>query len=1046
MKFTKYIILIFIIPIYTQFGKNIVQYKSFDWFYLQTQYFDIYYYDTDINAQYVAEESEQAYNTISNAIGWDLNNRVPIIIYNSHNDFQQTNIIDMYMPEGVGGVTELYKNRVVIPYDGSQKQFRDVLHHELVHAFINDYIYKGNVMNMQNQSIAPIPLWMNEGLAEFLSINWSSESEMWIRDLVINGEQLPKLNQLNGWLAYRGGQSIWKFLVEKIDQKYLEGESQSPTIIASIFKSISSDSNLDAALESSIGLNLKELEEEWHQYLKEEYWPDINNRSHIKDIARPLVDHKKLNNTYNIAPSISPDGTQIAFYSNKDEVMGIYIISSDCNECNPKSINKILKGEMSTKFEELHILKPGISWSSDSKKILLAAKSYGEDALFIIDIESNEKMRYTFPNYDIKAIFQPAWHPFDNNLIAFIGSNNNQSDIYLYDLENKILENLTNDIFTDKEVKWSNNGESLLFSSDRYYENQYDLHSLSLESKKLERLTNTLFNEHYPVPIYADSLITYICDENGINNIYLMNYKANDIFQKPITNLFTGVKQLTAYNDELIFTGLVNQQFGIYKLDSSLINQEKNSTNSLTKWKINFQEHNYTLGDNKIFDPPSNYRNYIFNQSKKYDNDSLNALSDSTDSIDVIQDSLGNYIAHKYKTRFTLDIGQMSYGFGLNSYDYNQPNGMAQFIFSDILGDHKIYLSTETNIDFKRSDYSFGYRYLPKKIDWTFILFHNGMPSLYSYYDDLNEDGFQNNNERIYYFLDQQFMLSLNASLPFSKFQRVDFGFGSNYWSRHKEFIDTEYNEISNEFVEDEFRTVLDIKYVWDNTRWGYTYPNNGSRFYFKYQFSPYVNNNNNQNTAGSFTFDGRAYKSLSNGVSIFIRNFSGASLPKNNNHKFYLGSNNSLWSGPEGEYNPLEYYEDANTNQLYFSEYVAPIRGASFLNKNGHNVSLFNIELRAPFLIYYFPAIKWLGQINAIAFIDIGGAWNETEWNITQSKNWKQRIGSDNQQGWIMSYGWGPRLIFLGLPMQLHYSWSYNPFTKKRGAKHWEITIGFDM
>ena len=102
MKFTKYIILIFIIPIYAQFGKNIVQYKSFDWYYIQTQYFDIYYYDTDINAQYVAKESEAAYNIISNAIGWDLNNRVAIIIYNSHNDFQQTNVIDMYMPEGVG--------------------------------------------------------------------------------------------------------------------------------------------------------------------------------------------------------------------------------------------------------------------------------------------------------------------------------------------------------------------------------------------------------------------------------------------------------------------------------------------------------------------------------------------------------------------------------------------------------------------------------------------------------------------------------------------------------------------------------------------------------------------------------------------------------------------------------------------------------------------------------------------------------------------------------------------------------------------------------
>ena len=69
------------------------------------------------------------------------------------------------------------------------------------------------------------------------------------------------------------------------------------------------------------------------------------------------------------------------------------------------------------------------------------------------------------------------------NLVSFIGCNDNQSDIYVYDLEEKTLENLTNDVFTDKEVIWSNDGKNLLFSSDRYSGSniQYDLYSLSLE-------------------------------------------------------------------------------------------------------------------------------------------------------------------------------------------------------------------------------------------------------------------------------------------------------------------------------------------------------------------------------------------------------------------------------------------------------------------------------------------------------------------------------------------------------------------------------------
>ena len=157
--------------------------------------------------------------------------------------------------------------------------------------------------------------------------------------------------------------------------------------------------------------------------------------------------------------------------------MGVYLISSDCNKCDPKLIKRILKGDISTTFEELHILKPGISWSPDSKKIILAAKSEGEDALIIIDIETNQKTRYTFSEYGIKAIFQPSWNPASDNLISFIGCNDNQSDIYIYDLQEKTLENLTNDVFTDKEVIWSNDGKNLLFSSDRYSGSniQYDL-------------------------------------------------------------------------------------------------------------------------------------------------------------------------------------------------------------------------------------------------------------------------------------------------------------------------------------------------------------------------------------------------------------------------------------------------------------------------------------------------------------------------------------------------------------------------------------------
>ena len=112
------LLLIFIENTLAQFGQNIVQYDDFTWNFIQSKHFDIYYAENGrSHAEFTAEEAESAYLKISDRLNWRLKNRVSIIVYNSHNDFQQTNVVDSYMFEGIGGVTELYKNRIVIPFD-----------------------------------------------------------------------------------------------------------------------------------------------------------------------------------------------------------------------------------------------------------------------------------------------------------------------------------------------------------------------------------------------------------------------------------------------------------------------------------------------------------------------------------------------------------------------------------------------------------------------------------------------------------------------------------------------------------------------------------------------------------------------------------------------------------------------------------------------------------------------------------------------------------------------------------------------------------------
>ena len=428
------------------FGQNKVQYRNFDWSFITSPHFDIYYYGnaTDL-AQFTAEKGEEAYEQISKHLRWTLRKRVPIIIYHSHNDFQQTNVVLPYMQEGIGGVTELFKNRVVIPFEGDYDQFRHVIHHELVHALINDMIY-GSAQNVYSGRVRlRVPLWANEGLAEFLSMNWDTQSDMILRDLAVH-EEMPTVQQLESFLAYKGGQSVWRFIAQKYGREK----------IGEIFTSMKFVQNAEKGFDKAIGMDFESLTKQWHKYLKKEYWPDIDGRDEIEDISIRLTDHKKKNNYYNIAPAISPDGSKIAILEDKSGFANITLIDA----IDGKKIKRLVKGNRSMDFEELKWLQPGIAWSPDNKRIVIAAKAGSEDALYLIDSDKpNKKEKLTF---DLDGIFSASWSP-DGNLLAFVGNKVSSSDIYLYDMNNRTLKNLTNDIYSDSEPTWSSDVKLLMY-------------------------------------------------------------------------------------------------------------------------------------------------------------------------------------------------------------------------------------------------------------------------------------------------------------------------------------------------------------------------------------------------------------------------------------------------------------------------------------------------------------------------------------------------------------------------------------------------------
>src|SRR3954465_7398434 len=116
------------------FGRNKVQYSTFDFKVIQTEHFDVYYYERErVAAMDAARMAERSYARLSKVLNHDFRERKPIILYASHSDFQQTNALGGEGPsEETGGVTDFQRNRAVLPFTGSYAELGHVLQHEMV--------------------------------------------------------------------------------------------------------------------------------------------------------------------------------------------------------------------------------------------------------------------------------------------------------------------------------------------------------------------------------------------------------------------------------------------------------------------------------------------------------------------------------------------------------------------------------------------------------------------------------------------------------------------------------------------------------------------------------------------------------------------------------------------------------------------------------------------------------------------------------------------------------------------------------------------------
>jgi Tol biopolymer transport system component len=960
-------VLLLLVPVICfGFGQNKVQYRGFNWSILRSEYFDIYYYEgEEFLAERAALLADASYDTLSNYFSHSLSTRIPIMIYRSQNEFQQTNVTLELLGEGVGGFTELYKNRVVLPFTGSYDELRHVTMHELTHVFNFDMLYGGLLQSVfARQYTYSLPLWFLEGLAEYASEHWDAEADMVVRDAVISGYYFNLYQDVYGYLAYKQGQSVIRYIAERYGREKL----------SDILQTISTSRNLDKALVASIGVDTYGLNDAWIEHVKKTYWPEIASRTDPEDIAFRLTDHRKNDSFTNTMPAISPDGQRIAFLSDGSGYDDVYLMSA----LDGKIIRRLLKGQRTKDFESFHTLRSSFDWSPDGKRIILVSKSKDVDRIYILDAERGKVLEKIEPDFD--QVYRPAFSP-DGHSISFLATDGGKPGIFLMDLETREVEALHTGALEYLGYDWSADGETIAISCispgsadslrlftkvDPLDKPQRDIYLLRVSDGLMSRVTECPSEDVSPVWSPDGDKLIFISDRTGGYNLYAYDFADSTTTQ--LTDVLGGIfsPSWSSEGDRLAFSVFSEGGWDVFQMKSPLETLEAIKVAKENAWEY---------GAPWVV---ASHRSAV---------DSLLAEMGPRQPDTTGYRMMGDYERQPYKLKFSPDW--VSGSFSYNSAD--GLGGLTRISLSDILGNHRIFIGADFFASFEDLDFVANYWYLARRVDYGGGIFHFKN----YYYSDRTTMGSPitgRGEDKL--FSERNFGGVIALSYPLDRFRRLDLDFTAMRIAREI-YADDSYwvdGVPPVERRENEDIYLPRISYTKDTTIWGSTGPIGGTRYMLSAEKS-IVDVLGSDLSFSTGVLDYRKYFMFSRGTQLATR-FFGATSQGDQPTWFYLG----------GAYD-LRGYEDYEFD--------------------GNNVVLANIELRYPFidrLVMRGPIPLQIGGLRGALFFDIGGAWS----GELKALRVAHRVdGQEELKDLNAGYGFGIRMWFAYFLMKIDWAWA---------------------
>lgn len=815
-----------------QFGRNKVQYDSFDFNERLTDHFRILYYErNEPVVDDLSRMSERWYQRLSGVFRHEFEEgeRKPLIFYADDADFQQTNVLEGFVPEGVRGATEPRRERVVMPLQPIPNVTHHVLGHELVHSFQFDIGLRTSGFRTDR-----LPLWLVEGMAEYYSLGrYSPNTAMWMRDAALR-EELPtvdEMTQAQAFDPYRYGQSI---------TAYIAGTYGDETL-ADVFRA-AGELGVEAGLSEVLGVSAEELTAAWHEAIRDELLPPAEGRTPPEEVGRRVLAADLGHGELNVGPALSPDGRYVSFLSDRDLFnIDVFVADAETGEV----ITNLGTVAQEPHLDAIRFITSSGSWSPDGERVAFIAYQRGDNVLAIWNVDTG-RIERRIAVEEAPALENPAWAPGGDRIVVS-GLSGGTSDLYVVNLEDGDVEQLTDDAHAALQPVWSPGGETIAYATDAG-PGGTDLETLDYRPMRIGLLDVESRAVDYFQPFGEDVVhhdpqfspdgqsLFFIASPDGFIDVYRHDIQEEATYR--VTEVQTGVSGITdlapaltvaAQSGEMMFSIFSENQYSVVALEpEETEGTPVEDTAGLT-------------ADAAVLPPASAFGEDVV----------ASYLASPTDGLPEIDPAIED---RDFTSRLALSaVLPPQAGIGIGGGFGTQVSGGVGFLFSDLLENHNLMAVVQAQGTFR--DIGGQLSYINRGQRFNYGASVGRTPLIFQQaFTEIGEEEAVINRliQRIH--IDQGYLL---GEYPLSMTRRFEgavgvsrYGYGlelerfrvdplGRVLDRERTRDEDELAEFGFEVPEDEYFGVGSLAYVIDFSFFGFTAPIQGGRS--RYEVAPRI-------------------------------------------------------------------------------------------------------------------------------------------------------------------------------------------------------------